>query len=141
MAQFKDTLVVELDENTVYEMKGRPCELSAYSFIPPRRTAPKAKTYFNVDRQDRYMDNTYNRLYQQDYGFNNKLHRCDREHAKSRGLKVIKEEESKAVPTLSSSVYGHRLGRPLETRDMKHARVAAVQEEFYRTNTNQVPVI
>lgn len=53
MAQFKDTLVVELDENTVYEMKGRPCELSAYSFIPPRRTAPKAKTYFNVDRQIR----------------------------------------------------------------------------------------
>jgi hypothetical protein len=41
--------------------------------------------------QDRYPKLTYDRLFRKEYGFNNKLHRDDREHAKSRGLLVNDE--------------------------------------------------
>lgn len=41
--------------------------------------------------QDRYPRSTYERLFRKEYGYNNKLHRDDREHAKSRGLVVNKE--------------------------------------------------
>lgn len=42
-------------------------------------------------KQDRYPRSTYERLFRKEYGYNNKLHRDDREHAKSRGLVVNKE--------------------------------------------------
>ena len=45
----------------------------------------------NYFLQDRYSHSTYDRLFHQDFGYNNKLHRCDREHAKSRGLTVNEE--------------------------------------------------
>jgi len=132
MAQFKDGLTVKTATND-YELVGRPCELSAFSYVPTERTDPKERVYFNSDKQERYSTSTYDRLFHQDYGYNNKLHRDDREHAKSRGLVVNVEEKTKRVPTLSSSVYGHRVDPPeLDPPDRKHVRIALVQSEFYR---------
>ena len=39
----------------------------------------------------KYADSTYDRLFRKDLNYNNKLHRDDREHAKSRGLTVNSE--------------------------------------------------
>ena len=134
MSKCQDTLSVNLKTGETYELVGRPCEMSSFSFVPPRREEAKDRTYFNVDKQERYSSSTYDRLFQQDYGFNNKLHRDDREHAKSRGLKVNDEEISKKVPALASAVYGHRLPSDLDNPDRKHVRIACVQTEFYRRN-------
>lgn len=46
------------------------------------------------------------------------------------GLQVHDEEVSKAVPVLSSSVYGHR--PPIDVLDKQHVRVGVVQKDFYR---------
>ena len=50
MAQYKDTLKVETSTNS-FELIGRPCELSAFSFVPTERTDPKERVYFNSDKQ------------------------------------------------------------------------------------------
>ncbi|CAH8865369.1 unnamed protein product [Trichobilharzia szidati] len=44
------------------------------------------------------------------------------------------KEKSKAVPSLSSSIYGHRLNKNIEISDRKHARIMLVESEFYRRN-------
>eukprot|EP00105_Crassostrea_gigas_P015461 XP_011432465.1 PREDICTED: uncharacterized protein C5orf49 homolog isoform X1 [Crassostrea gigas] len=133
-------LKIETGTNS-YTMKGRPCELSAFSFIPTERDDPPERTVFNTPKQlikkrqqDRYPRSTYERLFRKEYGYNNKLHRDDREHAKSRGLVVNKEEMPKEVPTLSSSEYGHRLELFADHPDRKHVRIAHVRAEFFRRN-------
>lgn len=138
MSKYQDTIPVTLKTGEVYELSGRPCEISSFSYVPPKRCEEKDRTYFNVDKQHRYSDSTYDRLFQQDYGYNEKLHRDDREHAKSRGLTVYNEEMSKKVPALSSAVYGHRLPSMLDNPDRKHVRIACVQTEFYRRNNINV---
>ncbi|XP_048745286.1 cilia- and flagella-associated protein 90-like isoform X2 [Ostrea edulis] len=124
---------VETDTNS-FTLKGRPCELSAFSFIPIEREDPPERTVFNTPNQNRYPRSTYERLFRKEYGFNNKLHRDDREHAKSRGLVVNNEEKVKDVPTLSSSEYGHRLEMFADHPDRKHVRIAHVRAEFFRRN-------
>ncbi|KAK2154346.1 hypothetical protein LSH36_270g03060 [Paralvinella palmiformis] len=131
MTQFKDVLNVETDTDS-YTLVGRPCELSAFSFVPKERNVQKERTVFNSEKKERYSSSNYDRLFHLDYGYNNKLHRCDREHDKLRGLHVNDEEKLKAVPTLSSTVYGQRLDNNLDPRDRKHVRIAHVQTEFYR---------
>ncbi|PAA82251.1 hypothetical protein BOX15_Mlig001719g5, partial [Macrostomum lignano] len=99
-----------------FVLRGRPCELSSFSFVPPERHAPRERTYFNVDKNERYSAYGYDRIFHQERDFNAKLHRDDREHAKSQGLQVHQEEISKPVPTLYSSVYGKRLSNQLDPR-------------------------
>ncbi|MBN3290180.1 DYH5 protein, partial [Polypterus senegalus] len=67
-------------------------------------------------------------------GYNEKLHRDDREHAKSRGLDVHSEEMSRPVPVLSSSDYGRHQAYALDKTDRQHVRVGLVRSEFYRKN-------
>ncbi|XP_062583030.1 cilia- and flagella-associated protein 90-like isoform X2 [Saccostrea cucullata] len=117
-----------------FTLKGRPCELSSFSFIPTERDDPPERTVFNTPKQDRYPRSTYERLFRKEYGYNNKLHRDDREHAKSRGLVVNQEEKGKEVPTLSSSEYGHRLDLFVDNPDRQHVRIAHVRAEFFRRN-------
>ncbi|XP_022343045.1 cilia- and flagella-associated protein 90-like isoform X2 [Crassostrea virginica] len=124
---------IETETNT-FKMKGRPCELSAFSFIPTEREDPPERTVFNTPKQNRYPRSTYERLFRKEYGYNNKLHRDDREHAKSRGLVVNSEEKEKEVPTLSSSEYGHRLELFADHPDRQHVRIAHVRAEFFRRN-------
>ena len=77
-----------------------------------------------------------------DYDFDSHLHRCDRLHAKSRGLEVNKEEKKKAVPALSNSYYGHYLDRSIESSERsQHARVQRVKADFYRQNGVMMKVL
>ena len=62
------------------------------------------------------------------HGYCSKIHRDDRQH--TQGLDVHAEEQSKNVPMLSSSVYGHR--PPLEVPSRQHVRVGLVKRDFYR---------
>ncbi|XP_033854157.1 cilia- and flagella-associated protein 90 isoform X2 [Acipenser ruthenus] len=67
-------------------------------------------------------------------GYNQKLHRDDREHAKSRGLNLNNEEISRPVPVLSSSEYGRHLSNAVDKPGRKCVRVGLVRSEFYRRN-------
>ncbi|KAH3778566.1 uncharacterized protein C5orf49 homolog isoform X1 [Dreissena polymorpha] len=120
-------------ETDEFYLQGRPCELSAFSFVPTSRQDPPQRTVFNSKKPDT-APKTYDRLFRKDFDYNNKLHRDDREHAKSRGLVVNAEEKEKEVPTLSSSEYGHRLQLFKDHPDRKHVRIAHVKTEFYRRN-------
>ncbi|XP_033754661.1 uncharacterized protein C5orf49 homolog isoform X2 [Pecten maximus] len=126
-------LEVQTDTNH-FTLKGRPCEMSAYSFIPTKREDPAERTVFNTPKDERYPYSTYERMFRKEIGFNKKLHRDDREHAKSRGLKVNDEEKTKEVPTLASSEYGHRLNLHVDNPTREHVRIAHVRSEFYRRN-------
>ncbi|KAL8620399.1 hypothetical protein ACOMHN_058733 [Nucella lapillus] len=117
-----------------YTLYGRPCEISAFSFVPTERNEPAERTVFNSTKKERNAHDTYDRLFRKVDGYNNKLHRDDREHAKSRGLRVNDEEVVKAVPTLASSGYGHRLENSCDPPDRAHVRIAHVKNEFFRRN-------
>ncbi len=48
------------------------------------------------------------------------------------------QEKVKDVPTLASSIYGHRLDAELDAPDRKHVRIGHVQSEFFRRNNINV---
>ncbi|XP_060597518.1 cilia- and flagella-associated protein 90-like isoform X2 [Ruditapes philippinarum] len=131
--QNKQHGIIVMTETDNFKLKGRPCELSAFSFVPTERHDPPQRTVYN-SRKPENPNSTYDRLFRKQIGYNNKLHRDDREHAKSRGLIVNEEEKIKPVPTLSSSIYGHDLETELDPPDRKHVRIAHVKAEFYRRN-------
>uniref|UniRef100_A0A8V0X8V5 Cilia and flagella associated protein 90 n=1 Tax=Gallus gallus TaxID=9031 RepID=A0A8V0X8V5_CHICK len=64
--------------------------LSAFSYIPPRREGPAELSYFHRVAQTGGVS-TYDSIFKRPEGYNEKLHRCDREHARSRGLNVNDE--------------------------------------------------
>ncbi|KAK6178308.1 hypothetical protein SNE40_013108 [Patella caerulea] len=87
-------------ERNSFRLSGRPCEISSYAFVPKNRNDPPERTYFNTpqtqgqnidERIKRPGSATYDRLFKYPEGYNNKLHRDDREHAKSQGLHVNHE--------------------------------------------------
>uniref|UniRef100_A0A8D1CCJ9 Uncharacterized protein n=1 Tax=Sus scrofa TaxID=9823 RepID=A0A8D1CCJ9_PIG len=67
-------------------------------------------------------------------GYNQKLHRDDREHAKSLGLHVNEEERERPVGVLTSSVYGWRIHQPVEPPNRDHRRAGHLKADFYRKN-------
>ncbi|XP_009985453.1 PREDICTED: uncharacterized protein C5orf49 homolog, partial [Tauraco erythrolophus] len=77
---------------------------------------------------------TYDSIFKRPEGYNENIHRCDREHAKSRGLNINEEEMARPVAVLSSSEYGRRINKPIEQPTRDHARINHVQAEFYRKN-------
>uniref|UniRef100_A0A8C0ANI4 Chromosome 5 open reading frame 49 n=1 Tax=Buteo japonicus TaxID=224669 RepID=A0A8C0ANI4_9AVES len=77
---------------------------------------------------------TYDAIFKRPEGYNKNLHRCDREHAKGRGLNINEEERARPVAVLSSSEYGRRINKPIEEPIRDHARINHVQAEFYRKN-------
>nr|XP_055075425.1 uncharacterized protein CFAP90 [Misgurnus anguillicaudatus] len=115
------------------EAKSRPlCTLSVFSFIPARRTEPKEMRYFNtisktsdISTDDHECPNTE--------GYDNKLHRDDRKHAKGRNLDIFSEESSRPVPVLSSSVYG-RFSSPHHDPGKRSPRVSHIRSDFYSKN-------
>ncbi|KAL3859969.1 hypothetical protein ACJMK2_010147 [Sinanodonta woodiana] len=128
-----NTLEVQTDTDK-FTLKGRTCEYTAFSFVPTHRNDPLERTFYNTPERSRKPSSTYDRLFRKELDYNNKLHRDDREHAKSKGLKVNDEEKQKKVPTLSSSEYGHRLNMFVDHHDRKHVRIARVKAEFLRRN-------
>ncbi|XP_071957713.1 cilia- and flagella-associated protein 90-like [Antedon mediterranea] len=115
--------------------KGEPLAAkSAFSYVPTVRKQPAERTVFNSTQELEGEHSTFDQLFNWKEGYNNKLHRCDREHAKLRGLYVNEEEQVKDVPTLSSSVYGHKLELFNDPPGRAHVRVGHVKTEFYRRN-------
>jgi hypothetical protein len=131
------TIRVKTDTDE-FVLHGRPCELSAYSFVPTDRRLPKERTYFNVDKQERYSYSTFDRQYLKDFGYDQKLHRDDREHDKARGLNVNQEEMSKPVSALSSSIYGKRVAQAYDAPGRQFVRIAYVQTDFFRRNGTNI---
>ncbi|XP_064599161.1 cilia- and flagella-associated protein 90-like [Liolophura sinensis] len=129
----EEVLKVKTDSDE-FVLRGRPCELSAFSFVPTERKEPVERTYFNSPKKNHYPLCQYDRLFREVDGYNNKLHRDDREHAKSLGLSVNNEEKVKAIPSKSSSEYGHRLACAKDPPTREHVRIGYVEAEFFRRN-------
>ncbi|XP_055013590.1 uncharacterized protein CFAP90 [Boleophthalmus pectinirostris] len=118
------------------EAEKRPLStLSAFSYIPPKRTEPKEMSYFNRESQDKQAPEItmFDRVHNQAEGFDLKLHRDDRRHWKGRGLDIYNEEKSRVVPVRASSEYGHRLV-PVHGSRPQHACVARMNAEFFMKN-------
>jgi len=139
MAQNPDIIKVDTPTDT-FVLRGRPCELSAFSYIPPDRQKQTAelRTYFSVPRpphKDRKTSSVYDRTYNLDFGYNQHLLREDRQHFNSRELYVNDEERCRTVPCLSSSLYGHRLPSDIDPLERKHGHVEIIKSEFWRNNS------
>jgi hypothetical protein len=148
----KHTFNIKCANNDEYVLVGRPCELSAFSFVPTRRDFETAdRNIYNFKREESKLSSNsvqnYDRLFKVEYDFNNKVHRDDRKNAKQYGLKVWNEEITKETPTRSSSQYGKRqldvvdyvkpvvnFVSKLDPPNRKHARVAKVQSDFFNRN-------
>lgn len=142
-----------------FRLFGRPCELSAHSFVPENRAGEPARRNiynFKSDRHETDSNLDYDRMFTNvNYDYDNKVHRCDRRHAKLHGLDAWREECTKQVPTKSSHEYGKRLINLdrttntsitegmlkfnynvdlLDPPERKHVRVAKVKSEFYNRN-------
>ncbi|XP_023393187.1 uncharacterized protein C5orf49 homolog, partial [Pteropus vampyrus] len=76
----------------------------------------------------------YDCVFKRNPGYNPRLHRDDREHAKSLGLHINEEEQERPVGVLTSSVYGRRIHQPVEPLNRDHGRANHVQADFYRKN-------
>ncbi|KAM9737316.1 cilia- and flagella-associated protein 90 [Menidia menidia] len=111
----------------------RPATLSAFSYVPPRRTEPKELSYFNRESQAPEVS-TYDQIFNQEQGFDVRLRRDDRKHWRGRGLNINQEEVSRVVPVLSSSAYGRRSAAGLLQTERQFARVACIRAEFYMKN-------
>ncbi|XP_044937926.1 cilia- and flagella-associated protein 90 [Mustela nigripes] len=126
------------EEITAATLRGKPrlpplSALSAFSYVPPRRLDPPEHSYFY--RQSRTgIISLYDCVFNKSPGYNQKLHRDDREHAKSLGLHVNEEERQRPVGVLMSSVYGRRIHQPVEPLIRDHGRVNHVKADFYRKN-------
>ncbi|XP_028673635.1 uncharacterized protein C5orf49 homolog [Erpetoichthys calabaricus] len=107
--------------------------MSSFSYIPPVRKYSKELSYFNTEGKGQHIS-AFDCHFRKSEGYNEKLHRDDREHAKSRGLDVHSEEMSRPVPVLSSSDYGRHQAYALDKTDRQHVRVGYVRSEFYRKN-------
>ncbi|XP_048378264.1 cilia- and flagella-associated protein 90 [Stegostoma tigrinum] len=107
-----------------------PSALSGFSFIPERRDQNEL-TYFGNQKKEVSVL-LYDQVFKVHEGYNNKIHRDDREHSNNQGLNVNAEERARIVPVLSSSIYGKRPA--LESTNRSFVRIARVQTEFYRRN-------
>jgi len=67
---------------------------SAFCAIPTTRSSPKQFTYFNNDKNTKKIS-TYDRIFNYKKDYNEHLHRCDREHARGKGLKMNEEVTKK----------------------------------------------
>ncbi|CAK8694488.1 unnamed protein product [Clavelina lepadiformis] len=91
-------------------------------------------TYFNNNKQHKKYSE-YDRLFHVDYKYEKKLHRDDRINRLN--LNVREEEKPKAVPVLSSSVYGAK--PQLEKPSREHFNIESVNKGFYRSRGTNIP--
>ncbi|XP_034267685.1 cilia- and flagella-associated protein 90 [Pantherophis guttatus] len=106
---------------------------SAFSYIPPRRKEPPELSYFYQESKAGIVA-LYDCVFKRPTGYDAKLHRCDREHAKSRGLHINDEEKKRPIAVLSSSEYGRHINKPVEELIRDYVRINHVKAEFYRKN-------
>jgi hypothetical protein len=145
-----------------FKMLGRPCELSAFSFVPDSRDyeSPERSIYSFKQEQAKKASSgnnskenvtKYDQLHNFDYDFNNKTHRDDRKHAKLQGLNVWNEEVQKPTPSKLSSDIGKLIldlqsrdpikvtyKNDLDAPDRRHVRIDKKAEFFNRNGINDL---
>ncbi|XP_036598276.1 uncharacterized protein C5orf49 homolog [Trichosurus vulpecula] len=133
--------MAEEDEEEITEdqlrVKPKPPPVSAlcdFSYIPPRRLDPKEHSYFYQEGKTGVVS-IFDCIFKRPLDYNQKLHRDDREHAKSIGLKVNEEEWARPIGALTSSIYGRHIYKPVEEMNREHVRVNHLKVEFYRKNS------
>ena len=87
-------------------------------------------------RETQHAGSSFDRLFHGQTNYNQKLHRDDR--AAKFGLNVHKEEISKNVPILSSSVYG-RLPS-LEPNERNFVKIAVATKGFFSNRGTGIPL-
>ncbi|XP_031143071.2 uncharacterized protein C5orf49 homolog [Sander lucioperca] len=105
--------------------------LSAFSYVPPRRK--EEMSYFNKGSKAPEVF-TYDQVFQQEEGYDMRLHRDDRKHFKGRGLDINEEEKSRAIPVRTSAEYGRRPVPLTYQTSQQHSRVACIKAEFFMKN-------
>ncbi|KAF1381370.1 hypothetical protein PFLUV_G00153230 [Perca fluviatilis] len=105
--------------------------LSAFSYVPPRRK--EEMSYFNKGSKAPEVF-TYDQVFQQEEGYDMRLHRDDRKHFKARGLDINEEEKSRAVPVRTSAEYGRRPVPLTYQTSRQHSRVACIKADFFKKN-------
>jgi hypothetical protein len=140
-----------------FKMLGRPCELSAFSFVPETRSyeTPERSIYNYKQEQAKSTNkeniSNYDRLFNIDYDYNSRTHRCDRKHAKLHGLNVWNEEVQKVAPSRHSSDIGKLIvslqsrepmkvsyKNELDEPDRLHVRIDKKAEFFNRNGINDL---
>ena len=89
--------------------------------------------YFHIQTQ-RGTQRIFDRVNSVTEGYNQKLHRDDREHAKLHGLFTHEEECRRSVPATSNSIYGHPYRYKLEKNTKEHGHREQCKEEFNSRN-------
>ncbi|XP_015506378.1 uncharacterized protein C5orf49 homolog [Parus major] len=112
--------------------KRRPAlaSFSAFSFVPPKREGPPELSYFSRPYKTGDFF-TYDAVFRIPEDYNQYLPRCDRKHAKGRGLKIHEEEMARPVPVVTSSEYGKHIHKPLDPATGEHARVYSLHAAIY----------
>nr|XP_033785619.1 uncharacterized protein C5orf49 homolog [Geotrypetes seraphini]XP_033785620.1 uncharacterized protein C5orf49 homolog [Geotrypetes seraphini]XP_033785621.1 uncharacterized protein C5orf49 homolog [Geotrypetes seraphini] len=100
---------------------------SAFTCIPSRRA--KSKEYKAGGH-----DSVFDSIYKRPTGYDQKIHRDDREHAKHQGLDIHGQEIARPVAVLSSSIYGRYLERRVDPINRNFVRMGIIALDFYRKN-------
>ncbi|KAB1281172.1 Uncharacterized protein Cadr_000003924 [Camelus dromedarius] len=142
------------EEITAATLRGKPrpppISRSPFSYVPPGAWTQGAQlllppgqdsgTHVPCSHSVCYLNaiagiiSLYDCIFKRNPGYNQKLHRDDREHAKSLGLHVNEEERERPVGVLTSSDYGKRIHQPVEPLNRDHRRASHVKADFYRKN-------
>ncbi|XP_008580022.1 PREDICTED: uncharacterized protein C5orf49 homolog [Galeopterus variegatus] len=128
--------VEDEEEITAAALRAKPrplpiWALSAFSHQPPHRLDLPLE---NSRPAEPGIISLYDCVFKKNLDYNQKLHRDDREHAKSLGLRINEEEQERPVGVLTSSVYGKRVNQPLEPLNRDYRRANHVKADFYRKN-------
>ena len=93
----KHLFQIKCSSNDEFTMLGRPCELSSFSYVPMNRKYEPAERSIFQSKKSTLSGNMYDydRLFTVEPNFDNKVHRCDRKHAKLLGLDAWSEEVKK----------------------------------------------
>nr|XP_031529678.1 uncharacterized protein C5orf49 homolog [Vicugna pacos] len=129
-ADLSSRLQGERDRDPTLDCGLAPSAHSAPWKSPPGCEALSSRT----DEEQAGIISLYDCVFKRNPGYNQKLHRDDREHAKSLGLHVNEEERERPVGVLTSSVYGKRIHQPVEPLNRDHRRASHVKADFYRKN-------
>ncbi|XP_066910868.1 cilia- and flagella-associated protein 90-like [Clytia hemisphaerica] len=91
----------------------------------------QSTTYFDITTKHN-STSAYDRVHHMTEGYNQKLHRDDRLHAKQHGLSLHKEESQRRVPVTSNAQYGAPNRLLLESHSKEHGHIEICKQDFNR---------
>ncbi|XP_030045879.1 cilia- and flagella-associated protein 90 [Microcaecilia unicolor] len=132
-------MALEEEIETELRQLKKPRELpvnaqSAFAYISPTGIESKQQTYFCQAYEAGGHASTYDSIYKRPTGYDQKIHRDDREHAKHQGLDIHGQEIARPAAVLSSSIYGRYLERRVDPINRTFVRMGIIALDFYRKN-------